>query len=141
MSFFYGTYCAQHITSGGCNQSNCTYCAIGIQTGTYLFSTLKSSSFRALVLLYCRIDTSIRTKSNTDECGKFITSRIHNFVTFSHVMPLVYKYSDRSLTRPFNQATATQTVITLSCKCYSTSLQNRENPQIQQDGNSTAVQV
>ena len=34
-------------------------------------STLKSPSFRALVLRYCCID--IRTKSNTDECGTFIT--------------------------------------------------------------------
>ena len=121
-------------------------------------STLKSPSFRALVLLYCCID--IRTKSNADEYGKFITSRIHNFVTFSYVMPLVYEYSDRSPTRAFNQATATQssrclgskpnqsfrpgnsnTVITLSCKRYSTRLQNRENLQIQQDSNSTAVQV
>ena len=104
-------------------------------------STLKSPSFRALVLLYCCIDTCIRTKSNTNECGKFITSWIHNFVTFSYVMPLVYEYSDRSPTRAFNQATATQTVITLSCKRYSTRLQNRENLQIQQDSNSTAVQV
>ena len=102
-------------------------------------STLKSPSFRALVLLYCCID--IRTKSNADEYGKFITSRIHNFVTFSYAMPLVYEYSDRSPTRAFNQATATQTVITLSCKRYSTRLQNRENLQIQQDSNSTAVQV
>ena len=104
-------------------------------------STLKSPSFRALVLLYCCIDTCIRTKSNTDEYGKFITSRINHFVTFSYVMPLVYEYSDRSPTRAFNQATATQTVITLSCKRYSTRLQNRENLQIQQDSNSTAVQV
>ena len=85
--------------------------------------------------------TAIRTKSNADEYGKFITSRIHNFVTFSYVMPLVYEYSDRSPTRAFNQATATQTVITLSCKRYSTRLQNRENLQIQQHSNSTAVQV
>ena len=48
-------------------------------------STLKSPSFRAFVLLYCCID--IRTKSNKDECGKFITQRTHNFVTFSFVMP------------------------------------------------------
>ena len=48
-------------------------------------STLKSPSFRAFVLLYCCID--IRTKSNTDECGTFITYRIHIFVTFSFVMP------------------------------------------------------
>ena len=33
-------------------------------------------------------------------------------------MPLVYEYSDRSPTRAFNQATSTQTVITLSCKRY-----------------------
>ena len=46
-------------------------------------SALKSPSFRALVLLYCRID--IRTKSNTDECGKFATT--HKFVIFSFVMP------------------------------------------------------
>ena len=106
-------------------------------------STLKSPSFRALVLLYCYTYccTAIRTKSNADEYGKFIASRIHNFVTFSYVMPLVYEYSDRSPTRAFNQATATQTVITLSCKRYSTRLQNRENLQIQQDSNSTAVQV
>ena len=46
-------------------------------------SALKSPSFRALVLLYCRID--IRTKSNTDECGEFATT--HKFVIFSFVMP------------------------------------------------------
>ena len=83
-------------------------------------STLKSPSFRALVLLYCCIDTCIRTKSNTDECGKFITSRIHNSVTFSYVMPLVYEYSDRSPTRAFNQATATQTVVVLQALFYKT---------------------
>ena len=70
-----------------------------------------------------------------------ITSRIYNFVTFSYVMPLVYEDSDLSPTRAFKQATATQTVITLSCKRYSTRLQNRENLQIQQDSNSTAVEV
>ena len=42
----------------------------GPETSMHL-STLKSPSFRALVLLYCCID--IRTKSNTDECGKFTT--------------------------------------------------------------------
>ena len=46
-------------------------------------STLKSPSFGAFVLLYCRID--IRTKSNTDECGEFATT--HKFVIFSFVMP------------------------------------------------------
>ena len=48
-------------------------------------STLKSPSFRALVLLYCCID--IPTKSNTNECGKFNTQRTHNFVIFSFIMP------------------------------------------------------
>ena len=91
-------------------------------------STLKSPSFRALILLYCCIDTCIRTKSNTNECGKFI---IHNFVTFSYVMPLVYEYSDRSPTRAFNQATATQSsrcpasVILRDCKTERTYKYNR----------------
>ena len=35
----------------------------------------------------CTACIDIRTESNADEYGKFITSRIHNFVTFSYVMP------------------------------------------------------
>ena len=53
-------------------------------------------------------DAVVGPQSDADEYRKFITSRIHNFVTFSYVMPLVYEYSDRSPTRAFNQATATQ---------------------------------
>ena len=68
----------------------------------------------------CTACIDIRTKSNADEHGKFSTSRIHNFVTFSYVMPLVYEYSDRSPTRAFNQATATQTVVVLQALFYKT---------------------
>ena len=74
--------------------------------------TLKSPSFRAFVLLHCCID--IRTKSNTDECGKFTTYRIHNFVTLlSSCLGLrVLGSKPNQSSRPGNS----NTVTTLSCK-------------------------
>ena len=76
-------------------------------------------------------DAVVGPQSDADEYRKFITSRIHNFVTFSYVMPLVYEYSDRSPTRAFNQATATQSsrcpagVILQDCKTERTYKHNK----------------
>ena len=88
-------------------------------------STLKSSSFRALICCTAVLIQGIHTKSNTE--------RIHNFVTFSFAMP--WSTSTRSKpnqsSRPGNSNTVTAVV--LQAFTYKDS-KNQENLQ---DSNST----
>ena len=69
-------------------------------------STLKSSSFRALICCTAVLIQGIHTKSNTE--------RIHNFVTFSFAMP--WSTSTRSKPNQSSRPGNSNTVTTLSCK-------------------------
>ena len=75
-----------------------------------------------LVLIYVLKIMRMNTKS----------SLRREFIISSHFLTsclwYIYEYSNRSPTRAFNHATATQTVITLSCKRYSTRLQKPREP-------------
>ena len=103
-------------------------------------STLKSPSFRALVLLYCCIDIYVRNVMRM----KVESLLRREFAISSHFLSSclglrVFGAKPNQSSRPGNS----NTVITLSCKHWPTGTrqQNRENLQIQQDSNSTAVQV